>query len=246
MAEYLVPVVTFLCLIGAAFAGAALNIRLPTRHVAEDTVEVVRLAVNNAVLLTSVVIALILGSAKTTLETNTRNDHALATEIIVLDRSLRTLGPEADAARRSLVEYLEVVLRKPGGYEADPDAEAALDKAGLGLRAIRVTDPQKLAVWNDAREIYRQVVRDRWITIDAAGGTIPAPLTVTLIAWLTLIFAGAGFRAPRNPVATTTLVASALMLSSALYLILEMDRPASGLIQISNAPFERALAQLQR
>ena len=117
MAEYLVPVVTFLCLIGAAFAGAALNIRLPTRHVAEDTVEVVRLAVNNAVLLTSVVIALILGSAKTTLETNTRNDHALATEIIVLGSEPADAG---SGGRRGPSAAWWNISRsccaKPGGY----------------------------------------------------------------------------------------------------------------------------------
>jgi hypothetical protein len=130
--------------------------------------------------------------------------------------------------------------------EADPQAEALLDQAGANLRAIRVSDDQRLAVWNDARQLYRQVVRERWLVIDAAGGTIPGPLILTLIVWLAAVFVGLGYRAPRNAVVTVTFVVTALLLSSALYLILELDRPASGLIQISNAPFQRALAQLQR
>ena len=67
-----------------------------------------------------------------------------------------------------------------------------------------------------------------------------------LIVWLAVIFAGMGFGTPRNAVVTTTFVVTAMLLSSALYLVLEMDRPSSGLIRISSAPFERALAQMQR
>ena len=67
-----------------------------------------------------------------------------------------------------------------------------------------------------------------------------------MIAWLAAIFVGLGYRVSRNAVVTTTFVVAALLLSAALYLILEMDRPASGLIHVSNAPVQRALAQLQR
>jgi hypothetical protein len=238
--------VTFLCLIGAASAGAFSNVRLPSKDLQEGTTEIVRIAVNIFVVMTSLVVGLMLASAKDTFETNSRNLHALATEIILLDRSLRTLGPGADEARRHLVEYAQTALKEGDILEADPYAEASLDATGASLRMIRVSDDQKLAVWNDARQIYRQVERERWVLVDAAGGTIPAPLIVMLILWLVVIFVGLGYRAPRNAVVTTTFVAAALLLSGALYLILEMDRPASGLIRISTAPFQRALAQLQR
>ena len=82
--------------------------------------------------------------------------------------------------------------------------------------------------------------------LDAAGGAIPAPLVAMLIAWLTLIFASLGFRAPRNAIMTTAFVVAALLLASTLYLILEMDTPATGLMmEVSNAPFQRALTVLQ-
>jgi hypothetical protein len=238
--------VAFLCLIGAASAGAFSNVRLPSKYLQEDTIEIVTIVVNIFVVMTSLAIGLMLTSAKTTFETNDRNVHALATEIILLDRTLRTLGPEADEARRHLVEYAQTALNEANLLEADPYAEGSLDAAGTSLRAIKASDDQRLALWNDARRIYRQVLRERWVLVDAAGGTIPAPLIVMLILWLAAAFVGLGYRAPRNAVVTTTFVVAALLLSGALYLILEMDRPASGLIQTSNAPFQRALALLQR
>ena len=67
-----------------------------------------------------------------------------------------------------------------------------------------------------------------------------------LVAWLMLIFASFGFRAPRNVVVVASfLVASALM-AAAVYLIIDMDSPFGGPIQVSAAPLERAVAEMQR
>jgi len=194
----------------------------------------------------SVVLGLMLNSARNTFETNNHNVLGLATEVILLDRVMRTLGPEADEARRHLGQYVRAALSETDILQPDPRAEASLEEAGTSLRAIKVADDQKLALWNDARQIYRQVVRERWVVVDAAGGAIPTPLIVTLIIWLAVVFAAMGYRAPRNAVVTTTFVAGALLISGTLFLMLEMDGSASGLIRISNAPLQRALVQIQR
>ncbi|WP_246686812.1 hypothetical protein [Mesorhizobium sp. B2-4-19] len=67
-----------------------------------------------------------------------------------------------------------------------------------------------------------------------------------LHAWLALIFASFGFRAPKNAITLATYVVSAALIAGAIYLILDMDVPFPGTIQISPAPLERALAELQR
>lgn len=244
-AEYFVPVVTLLCLVGAALTGAVVNVRLPRRHVAEDTVQVVRFAANIFVVITSVVLALMLNSAKATYETNQHNLHAMTTEVIMLDRSMRSLGPEGDEVRRRLADYVRMALNERNILDEDRQAEDALNAVGASLRAITVSDDQKLAIWTDARQVYRQVVRDRWIALDAAGGTIPTPMIVIMVGWLVVIFAATAVGAPRNPVVATTFVATAVLLSSVLYLIMELDRPVSGLIPITNAPFQRALSELE-
>ncbi len=246
MTELLIAVATFLCLIGAAYAGAVCNVRLAARDLPEGTLEIVGQTANIFLVTTSVVLGLMLNSAKTTFETNDRNIHALATELILLDRSVRGLGFGAEETHRHLVDYVQRALEQPHILQANLQAEAVLDEAGASLRSIRTSDDQVLARWNDARQLFRQVVRLRWVSLDAAGGAIPAPLVVMLIAWLALIFASLGFRAPRNAIVATALVVAALLLSSTLYLILEMDTPATGLVmEVSNAPFQRALTVLQ-
>ena len=111
---------------------------------------------------------------------------------------------------------------------------------------MQLSGDQQVSLWNDARLLYRQVVQQRWVVVDQSGGTIPTPLIVMLIVWLMVISASFGYQAPRNRVVMSSFVVAALLVSAALYLILDMDSPVSGLATTSNVPFQRALAQFQR
>ena len=228
----------------AALAGLLGAVVRPGRpH--EESRTTVRLVANLFVVMTSLILGLMMNSAKNTLETDNLNVHALATDLILLDRMMRALGPPAGEARQHLVEYVQVSLREDSVLEEDPDAEASLDAVGASLRAMQVSGDQQVSVWNDTRLLYRQVVQQRWVVVDESGGTIPPPLIAMLIVWLTVIFLSFGYQAPRNRVVTGSFIVAALLVSAALYLILDMDAPISGLTRTSNVPFQRALAQLQ-
>ncbi len=67
-----------------------------------------------------------------------------------------------------------------------------------------------------------------------------------MVSWLTLLFASFSLFAPPNRTVVVTLVICALAVSSALFLILELDQPLTGLIRISSEPLRSALAQLGR
>jgi hypothetical protein len=239
-----VALLAFLSMTGAAFLGLFSYTRFPPDHLQDDTGNVVRLVTNLFVVMTSLVLGLMMNSAKNTFDTNNRDIRTLATDLILLDRTMRALGPEAEDAHRYLVEYVRTALTEANILEGDPRAEASLEAAGTSLRAIRVSDEQNVALWNDARQLYREVVRQRWVVIDEFGGTIPPRLITMVILWLAIIFASFGYRAPRNTIVVASFVLAALLISAALYLILDMDTPSSS--QASNVPFQRALAQLQR
>jgi hypothetical protein len=244
--ELLVAVVTFLCLTVGAFAALYLSAREPFRRLRPDTIDTVSQVANIFVVMTSLVLGLMMVSAKNTFETANRNVHALATDIILLDRIARALAPEADETRRRLVEYLQEATDGAANVtQEDPRAEAILDAAGASLREVRVSGEQQVALWNDARQLYRQVVQQRWVTVDEAGGTIPMPMIAMVVCWLTLIFASFGYRSSRNAIAATSFVVAALLMSGALYLILDMDAPATGLIQASERPLQHALFEFQ-
>jgi hypothetical protein len=71
-----------------------------------------------------------------------------------------------------------------------------------------------------------------------------AQATTVLVLWLTVIFISFGLFAPFNATVVLSLFVSALSVSGAIFLILEMYTPYTGLVQISSAPLQATLVQL--
>lgn len=251
MREALIAAVIFLCLAAAPMVSMAIWPRLPARHRDDDTNNVVRLAANLFGVMTSLVLGLMINSAKNTFESIDHNVHAYATELILLDRILRQYGPEAEAVRQPLAAYVQRVVASSSRTSettvvANQLSERLLTEIGTRLSALTPADARRGFVLEDARQRLQKVLELRWVLVEQSEGAIPWPLIAMLVAWLALIFASFGFRAPRNAITVSTFVVSAALIAGALYLILDMDVPFSGPIQISSVPLERALAELQR
>jgi hypothetical protein len=72
------------------------------------------------------------------------------------------------------------------------------------------------------------------------------PFLVVLIFWLTIIFMSFALFARPNPVIIGALLIFAVSATGAIYLILELSQPFTGLLQISSEPLRHALAPLAR
>ena len=249
MGEVLVGTAIFACLAGASLVSLMVHERFPAHHLGDDTSAVVRLAANLFVVMSSLVLGLMINSAKNTFESINGNVHTFATDLILLDRTLRHYGPEADSARQSLTAYVQRVVETS---TADSDttvvpnrlSELLLNQVGDILAGLTPTDARQTAAQQAATQQLQKLIEQRWILAEQSEGAIPAPLIVLLVAWLTLIFASFGFRAPRNGTVVFTCLISAALVAAAIYLIIDMDSPFSGPIQISPAPLQRALAEL--
>ncbi|RWB19113.1 MAG: DUF4239 domain-containing protein [Mesorhizobium sp.] len=249
MGEVLIGLGIFACLTGAAIVSLMVYEHFPTHHRQDDTSAVVRLAANLFVVLSSLVLGLMINSAKNTFEAINSNVHTFATDIILLDRTLRQYGPEADGARQSLTAYVQRVVDTS---TADSDttvvpnrlSELLLNQVGDILAGLTPADPRQTAAQQAATQQLQKLIEQRWILAEQSEGAIPAPLIALLVAWLTLIFASFGFRAPRNATIVGTFVISGALAAAAVYLIIDMDAPFSGPIQVSPAPLQRALAEL--
>jgi len=86
--------------------------------------------------------------------------------------------------------------------------------------------------------------RTRLLLFENAGNSIPLPFLLVLVFWFTIIFASFGLFEPRNATAIAALLDSALSVSGAIFLILELDRSFEGILQVSSAPLRAALARL--
>lgn len=245
----LLSVLVFFCLAGSALGMLVAYPRLAARHRDEATETVLRLVAGIFTLMTSLVFGLMITSARSTYDGIDADVHAYATQLIILDRSLRHYGPPDDEAREALNAYVQAAIASPARAadalhdRADP-AGAALERLGDLLASIQPSDSYRQEVMLDIRGQYRAITEKRWEIVEQSEGSIPIEMIVMLIAWLSLVFAGFGFRAPRNAVVVSTFVASALLLAGSFYLVLDMNVPFSGLIQVSDMPLRRALAEL--
>ncbi|MCK9798370.1 DUF4239 domain-containing protein [Pseudomonas sp. MAFF 302030] len=245
-----VAVGIFSCLLSASLLMMHLYPKLAARHRDEDTNTVVRLVANIFVVMTSLVFGLMINSAKNTFEAIDANVHAYATSLIILDRSFRAYGPPAEDARGHLMLYVEQAIANP--YRGDQAllhqksvAAQYLDDIGVALTAIKPPDRFHEAMLVDLRQRYHSLIEQRWKIVEQSEGAMPGPLIGMLVAWMTLIYASFGYRAPRNPMVIGMFTISALLIAASVYLVLDMNVPFHGPIQISDAPLRRALAEMQ-
>lgn len=75
---------------------------------------------------------------------------------------------------------------------------------------------------------------------------LPQVFLIVLGFWLIQIFVGLGLLAPLNSTSVIALVTCAVSMSAAIFLILEMNHPLDGIIQVSSAPLEAALVVISK
>jgi hypothetical protein len=67
-----------------------------------------------------------------------------------------------------------------------------------------------------------------------------------MTVWLGLVFASFGYNAPRNRMMVIILLVRAASIASAIFLIMEIDRPVTGLMTVSSEPIQHALSVMRR
>jgi Bacterial regulatory helix-turn-helix protein, lysR family len=95
-----------------------------------------------------------------------------------------------------------------------------------------------------SRLIEFTVGETRWLQYAQMNNSIPAPILMILVGWLTALFFSFGLFAPRNGTVIASLFIAALSVSGAIFLIVELYSPYGGLIEVSSAPLRAALNQL--
>ena len=78
--------------------------------------------------------------------------------------------------------------------------------------------------------------KTRWLMYAQQATSVSMPLLVVLVLWLTVIFISFGLFAPFNATVVSSLFVSALSVSGAIFLILEMYTPYSGVIAVFQRP----------
>jgi hypothetical protein len=252
MSELAVTSIVFVCICIATALGMAIRYRLPAEDLDSDSRDVVRLVMAIVGSMAALVLSLILYSTNGSYNDRRNSIETMVAQVALLDTLLAHYGPETgevrDLLRQTVVTVRDQLWPAAESLEVAP-APATIAPGGRALLA-------KVLALSPADEL-QTILKTQALQLTLALGTareqliaqeksraIPAFFIVVVVAWLALLYASFGLFAPPNRVVIASLFLSALSVSGAILLILELARPFEGLIRISPAPVESMLAAL--
>ncbi len=249
MSPLAISMIVFGCVFGGALVGMFLRARLPEHHLSTETKDVVKVGAGLIATLSALVLGLLIATAKSSYDAQKSLFNQMSVKIVLMDRGLAKYGPQAKETRdllrvsvtRMLAQYWPEEKSAP--TQLDPraaPAEAIYDK----IQDLAPKTESQRWLQNQLLNMAVDIGQLRWSLFQQAGSSISTPFLIVVVFWLTIIFASFGLFAPANATAIIMLLFCALSVSGALFLILELDHPFDGLIQISSTPLRTALENL--
>jgi hypothetical protein len=248
MSSMAISLIVFACVFGGALLGMFLHHLLPQRHLSTDSKDVVKLGMGLIATMAALVLGLLIASAKSSFDAQRSALAQMSANVILIDRVMAHYGPETkqprDLLRRFVASTLDRIWPEDSSQPAQVQPTGEYEGLYDRIQELSPKSESQRSLQAQALKTSIDIGQTRWLLFAQRGSSIPPPFLVVLVFWLTILFASFSLFAPPNATVFTTLLVCALSVSGAIFLILELDRPFEGLIQISSAPLRNALEQL--
>ncbi len=251
MSPAAIAVAVFTCASIAAIAGMMLHIRLPGDHLDSGSRDVMKLVMGLIATMAALVLSLLIASANSAYDAQASELKSLSANIILLDRTLALLGPQADVTRAELRKAVVVTHDqiwppdRVSGAELDPSVTRSSSTAFVErLQALSPRTEGEKSLQGQALQMATAIASTRLLMFEQLGVTIAWPFLTVLVSWICVLFLGFGLLARFHATVAATLQVGALSVAGAICLILELNHPYSGLMQISDAPLRGVLGQI--
>jgi Protein of unknown function (DUF4239) len=246
-----ISLVAFVIMLGGAAAGVVLRRSLPKHHLDDNSKDVVRLGSALIATLSALVLGLLITSAKNAYDTQRNEIRQITAKLVVLDSQLERYGPEARTARELQRQAIDPMIDRIWGERAVKSSTGAPYRPSvegdLVYAAIEGLTPQNDVQRNlkvKAVQTTNDITESRVLLFEQSDAGLPMPLLAVLVFWLTILLASFTLFSPINPTGSVALAIIALSASGAIYLILEMNHPFTGLMQIPSDSLRNALGVL--
>jgi hypothetical protein len=239
-----------LVLVAGALSGVGLRRFLPEGHLDQHTKDIVRLGAGLMATIVGLVLGLLISSAKATYDTQRDEVRQMTASVVVVDNLLDQYGAQSRPARLALRKAIPAMADRMWGDDAEQAVNApfkATSEGQAAIRAIRALSPatdDERYFQNQALQAMTSLGQMRLVLYEQAGGRMPFLFLAVVVAWLFVLFASFSLFSPLNPTAIGAVVIIAVSAAAAIFLILEMYHPFSGLMQIDSTPLRQALAPL--
>lgn len=145
MNHLLIALIVFTCLFGSALVGSYVRQRLPSHHLSDDSVTVLKLATGLIATMSALVLGLLVSSAKGTFETTNAQLEGAAAKVVEFDRVLARYGPETQPIRTQLkhnyAEIVQVLQSRDRSRLAMLDSPEAINRSEALQQQVAALSP---------------------------------------------------------------------------------------------------------
>lgn len=237
----------FLSLIVAAWIGSTLRVRMPDHMIDAEAKEVVRLGMALLASIAALVLSLLISSSYAVYEAQRNDLRVYAADAIYLDNTLRLYGEPAQSARVLLRPAMQETidhlwLRPTENLFLLPNSVG--ERAYLAVLELTPASEIQATMKAQALQMLAQLSQSRLRLYERSIPDLPHSLIFILTAWMVCLFVSFCLFSPLKHTSIAALVLVALSIAAALFLILELSEPFSGIVRLSHRPLATALPAL--
>jgi hypothetical protein len=236
----------------SGLAGLFLNAWRPEQEGVDETRDLINRMTGLVATLSALVLGLLVASANNFYNTQKAGLETVSARILQLDSLLRRYGPDAQPARDLLKEMVtnsyQNVWESGSRALAMPTIEqtaASMDAMFAILNHLRETAPvERQYRLTKAAEIAASINDQRLQMALQVSNSLSWPFMTILVSWTGLLFFGFGMLSWVNRTTIIGLAVGSLAVASAIFLIVELSTPYSGLLRLSPEPVLRTIEAL--
>jgi hypothetical protein len=232
---------------GASLVGMALQWVVPA-----DMLTASKGSVGAMVGLVTLLLALVLGllvfTAFSVFTIQRDEAYSLGPIVAEIDLALEQYGPEAAGGRagmraaleRSRVRFFGDAKHGPRPFTFEEMRAIFSSQNSFFDRLKPATDAQRGLVAT-AKDQVRKLADTQMLMARQLASPFPPHVLTVVICWASALFLGNGLVAAPNAVSVLADLAGAISIAIAIFLILELSSPYTGLIRLSSAGIDRVL-----
>jgi Protein of unknown function (DUF4239) len=246
----------FAFLVGVAvFASGAVGLILqrvlPEKFTTGGPRDMIGAVVGLLTLLSALVLGLLIWTAYGVYASQNLAVQTIAAKVVQLDLALADYGPEAAPLRARLQQNLAKTIDEVWGANEN-DATFIAKNFSAAVASLRNRD-KTLAELQPSTDAQKQALASAVAAVTAIGQSrlqmsfalsspVSYPLMLTVVAWAAFLFVGYGLMSKGSPMSIACGAVGAIAVASAVFLILDLSNPYSGVFRTSPAPLEQVLA----
>jgi hypothetical protein len=232
---------------GASLIGMALQWEVPA-----DVLTAAKGPVGAMTGLVSLLLALVLGllvfTAFSVFTTQQSEAYSLGPMVAEVDLALELYGPEAAGGRvgllkalqRSRARFFGDAKRGPQPFTFEEMRAIFLSQNSFFDSLKPATEEQK-GLLATARDQVRKLADTQMLMARQLANPFPPHVLTVVVCWATALFLGNGLVAATNTVSVLAHLAGAVSIGIAIFLILELSHPYTGLIRLSPEGIDKVL-----